>query len=100
MVGENGVVQYGIASTERTERAASSADPIIPVDVMLTQALHALYGSCRFFNDRPPSAFGFGRNYAMYAFTYASVNIPSLSEARYHSQPVLYVRAILSMDNV
>jgi hypothetical protein len=37
--------KYGIASTERkterTERAASSADPIIPADVMLTQALHA-----------------------------------------------------------
>jgi hypothetical protein len=39
-------------------------------------------------------------NYAMYAFTYATVTIRSLSEARYHSQLVLYVRAILSMDNV
>ena len=58
MVGENGVVQYGIASTERTEHAASSADPIIPADVMLTQALHALYGSCRFFNPQPSASVG------------------------------------------
>ena len=28
----------------------------------------------------------------MYAFTYASVNIPSLLEAQYHSHLVLYVR--------
>jgi hypothetical protein len=31
-------------------------------------------------------------NYTMYAFTYASANTPSLSEARYHSHVVLYVR--------
>jgi hypothetical protein len=30
-------------------------------------------------------------NYAMYAFTYASTNIPSLSEAQYRSYLVLYV---------
>jgi hypothetical protein len=28
--------KYGIASTERTEHAALSADSIIPADVMLT----------------------------------------------------------------
>jgi len=55
---ESGIVGSG----HKRQKKISSAEPIIPGYVTLTQALHALYGSCRFFNDRPPSAFGFGRN--------------------------------------